>query len=236
MALSYAAAMNSKGSLVRARLRTPRAAAIAGIVFSVLLISTLWLIRLSIPSDPREMGAWVETSSGRVGFALSLVPIAGVAFLWFVGVLRDRLGAREDQLFATVFLGSGLLFLGMLFVAAAAVDGLLVAHSVQPKPLFETATFPFVRAFVFEIMQLYAFKMAAVFMVTTSTVAVRTGLTARWIALVGYASAALILLGSQSFPWVPLLFPVWVLLVSVYILVENLRGGSADPVAARGRH
>jgi hypothetical protein len=154
--------------------------------------------------------------------------VAGVAFLWFVGVLRDRLGAREDQLFATVFLGSGLLFIGMLFVAAAAVDGLLLAHSVEPKPLFERATFPFARAFVFEIMQVYALKMAAVFMVTTSTVAVRTGLTARWIAWVGYASAALIILGSQSFSWVSFSFPVWVLLVSVFILVDNLRRGSAD--------
>jgi hypothetical protein len=52
------------------------------------------------------------------------VPFAGIAFLWFIGVLRDRLGELEDRFFATVFFGSGLLFLGMLFLACAIVGGL----------------------------------------------------------------------------------------------------------------
>jgi hypothetical protein len=51
--------------------------------------------------------------------ALYLVPFAGIAFLWFIGVLRDRLGELEDRFFATVFFGSGLLFLAMLFASAA---------------------------------------------------------------------------------------------------------------------
>ena len=106
--------------LIRASLRTPRAAAIAGVVFSMLLICSLWLLRLSVPADPLEVGAWLLTSSGRVRVALNLIPFTGVAFMWFLGVLRDRLGVKEDKFFATVFLGSGLMFLGMLFVAASA--------------------------------------------------------------------------------------------------------------------
>ncbi len=51
--------------------------------------------------------------------SLNLVPFAGIAFLWFIGVLRDRIGEREDRFFATVFLGSGLLFVAMMFVAVA---------------------------------------------------------------------------------------------------------------------
>src|SRR5260370_28683872 len=102
-------------------LRTPRAAAVAGIVFSVLLIAAFVLLRLSVPADPRVAGTWLTDSGRRVAVAigLNLVPFAGIAFLWFIGVLRDRIGEREDRVFATVFLGSGLVFLAMLFVAAA---------------------------------------------------------------------------------------------------------------------
>ena len=112
-------------------LRTPRAAAVAGIVFSVFLIAALVLLRLSIPSDPRVAGSWL-TDPGRrtaVTVGLSLIPFAGIAFLWFVGVLRDRIGEREDRFFATVFLGSGLLFVAMLFAAAAIAGGVFTEAS-----------------------------------------------------------------------------------------------------------
>lgn len=214
----------SRAPLIRARLRTPRAAAIAGILFSVLLISGLGLFRLSVPADPLEAGAWLETSSQRVSLALNLMPFAGIAFMWFIGVLRDRLGRHEDQFFATVFLGSGLLFLGMMFVAAAATGGLILAYSAQPKALLDAGTFGFARAFTFDIMHIYAFKMAAVFIITASTLTVRTHVTPGWIALLGYASAVILLVGSGYFDWVLFVFPAWVLLVSSYILIDNLRG------------
>ena len=46
--------MTTELDLRRSRLTTPRAAAIAGILFSVLLITSVVIIRLSIPADPRE--------------------------------------------------------------------------------------------------------------------------------------------------------------------------------------
>jgi hypothetical protein len=80
-------------------------------------------------------------------------------------------------------------------------------------------------------MHVYAFKMAAVFMVTTSTLIFRTRVTARWIALLGYASALFVLFGSSYFDWVLFVFPCWVLLVSVYILIDNLW---TSPMVAAG--
>lgn len=227
------AAQGAGAPLVRAAMKTPRAAAIAGIVFSVLLIYSLFLLRLSIPADPQETGAWLETSARRVSFALNLVPVAGIAFMWFIGVLRDRLGRQEDQFFATVFLGSGLLFLGMLFIAAAATGGLIRAYASQQRALFDAATFAFGRAFVFDIMHIYAFKMAAVFMMIASTLALRTRITPRWIAALGYACAAFLLFGSGFFDWVLFAFPAWVLLVSSFILIDNLRGPAAATRPAR---
>jgi hypothetical protein len=112
-------------SLENSRLKTPRAADIAGVLFSVLLIAALILIHLSVPADPREAATWLQTSPRAVLLALNIVPFAVNAFLWFMGVVRDRLGAREDKLFAIVFLGSGLLFLTRAFASAAAAGGIL---------------------------------------------------------------------------------------------------------------
>jgi hypothetical protein len=172
------------------------------------------------------------TSSERILIALNLVPFAGVAFMWFLGVLRDRLGAMEDKFFATVFLGSGLMFLGMIFVAAAAMGGLIFAYTAEPKAAIDGSAFGFGRAFTYDLMHVYAFKMAAVFMITTSTLAIRTRVTARWIAMLGYASAAFLLIGSSYLDWVLFVFPCWVLLLSVYVLVDNFR----RPPQAVGRH
>ena len=104
----------------------------AGIVFSLLLILMLWLLRLAPPTGSMELATWLRQSSRRVMLALNLVPFAGIAFMWFLGVLRDRLGASEDKFFATVFLGSGLMFLGMMFVAASAGGGLVRAYADTP--------------------------------------------------------------------------------------------------------
>jgi fumarate reductase subunit C len=77
--------MKQEATLIPARLKTPRVAAVAGILFSVLLITGLLLFRLSVRADPLEAGAWLKTSSNRVALALNLVPFAGIAFLWFIG-------------------------------------------------------------------------------------------------------------------------------------------------------
>jgi hypothetical protein len=220
------ATRGSRAPQIHADLKTPRAAAIAGVLFSVLFTSSYSLLRLSIPADPHEKGAWLETGAERVSLALNLMPFAGIAFLWFIGVLRDRLGALEDRFFATVFLGSALLFLGMMFVAAAATGGLMGAYSAEPAALFNSAAFAFGRAFTFDVTNIYAIKMAAVFMITASTLAVRTDFIVRWIALLGYVFAAFILLGSGYFAWASFVFPFWVLLVSGYILIDNLTGTS----------
>lgn len=99
----------------------PRGAAIAGVIFSLLMIVGLGLVRYAVPEDPSVPGIWLTEPDHRnaVRFALDLVPFAGIAFLWFIGVLRNRLGELEDQFFATVFIASGVLFVATVFVASA---------------------------------------------------------------------------------------------------------------------
>jgi MFS family permease len=216
----------SNGPLTRSNLKTPKAAAIAGMLFSILLIAVFWLLRTSVPADPQEPGAWLRTSSNTVALALNLVPFAGIAFLWFMGVLRDRLGQREDRFFATVFLGSGLLFLGMLFVAAALVGGILIAFATHPQEMINSATFHLARSTAYNLLNIYMIKLAGVFMITTSTLAISTGFAPRWLAITGYILALLLLIGSYYISWSFVVFPLWVFLISFYILRENIHRSS----------
>ncbi len=153
--------MQPKEELTTARLRAPRAAAIAGILFAILLMAGLGLIRLAVPANPLEAGAWLQTRLNTVVLALNLVPFAGIAFLWFIGVLRDHLGEREDRFFATVFLGSGLLFLAMLFMSAAMVGGLIIAYTADPSRILGSTTFTSARAIAYEVMNIYAININA---------------------------------------------------------------------------
>ena len=210
-----------QSGLTRAQLRTPRAAAVAGILFSVLLLAVFWLMRLSVPADPHEPGAWLRGGVTYVALALNLVPFAGAAFLWFVGALRDKLGAREDQFFATVFLGSGLLVLAMLFAAAAVVGAIIIAFHSAPEALIDSATFHFGRGLAYGMVNIYVVKTASIFMITTSTIALYTKLTPRWLAIGGYVVAVVLLIGSYYLDWSILVFPLWVLLVSICILLDK---------------
>jgi MFS family permease len=221
--------MKPEDILTDDRLKTPRAAAVAGIVFSVLFIISLVLIRTTVPDDLQDAGNWLVRDLKSVAFAIYLFPFAGIAFLWFIGVLRDRMGAREDRFFATVFMGSGLLFLAMLFVAGAIAAGIILGFGVMPDRLVESGVYTFGRAAVYQLVNVYAMKMAAVFMISTSTVAMRTGIFPRWMAWLGYGLALLMLLSTgYIFFWAPLVFPLWVLLVSLNILLTDLKSGRAS--------
>ena len=155
--------------LTRARATTPRAAAVAGILFSVLLIASLVLVRITVPPHPEETGAWLTGHSQTVALGLNLVPFAGIAFLWFIGVVRDRIGEHEDRFFATVFLGSGLLSFAMLLASAEITGGVISMFGVSPGMLINSGLYAFGRTVVYELMTVYTMKMAGVFMMTTCT-------------------------------------------------------------------
>ncbi len=206
---------------VNRALRTPRAAGIAGVLFAVLLAMALVLLRLAAQSQPGK--AYALLSDPKVTLALQLVPFSGIAFLWFVGVVRDRIGEREDRFLASVSLGSGLLFVAMLFVASGVATGVLAdmaARSAAPAEGWLLG-----RRIAAAIMHVYAMRMAAVFMISTSTIGMRTGFIPRWLAASGYAVAVVLLLGMGVTLWIELLFPFWVLLLSLVIIIENFKEG-----------
>ncbi|HEX3374246.1 MAG TPA: hypothetical protein VHS13_08555 [Edaphobacter sp.] len=213
----------AKRTVIAAQLRAPRAGAIAGILFSILLFISLVLIRLSVPDSPEDPGTWLSHSAKSIRLALGLLPFAGIAFLWFMGVLRDRMGVQEDRFLATVFLGSGLLFLAMTFASSAATGSLLIAYEATPEKFMDSGIYTFARTLGYELANVYALRMAGVFMFSTCTLAIRIGTFPRWMALLGYALGLFLLLSIGRFGWAPLVFPLWTLVISVYVLFANFR-------------
>jgi hypothetical protein len=215
--------MSHQDNLTKTSLRTPRAAAVAGIIFSIMLFLAFWLLRVSIPSGPPGSNAWLGDHAKTIAVALSLIPFSGIAFLWLIGVLRDRLGQREDRLLATVFLGSGLLFLAMLFSAAAVASAAITVFSVAPNQEFDLRMFAFARTLISDLMNIYAVRMAGVFMFSISTVVISTGFAHRYIGFLGYGLGLILLFGNPYLEWSFLVFPIWVFALSAHVLATDLR-------------
>jgi len=224
--------MNQQVALTRQALKTPRAAAVAGIIFAVLFTTSIVLIRLAIPEDLRgaNTAAWLQGNTATISLALTLVPFAGIAFLWFMGVVRDRLGTLEDRFFSTVFFGGGLLFLAMMFASAAIAGGILASYAIAAETLMKSGVVSFERAVMYTITNVYAIRMAGVFMLSLGTIWIRTRVMPRVFVVLTYALALLLLVSSNLTLWLILVFPAWVLLISMFTLVVSLRGEQAQAV------
>jgi hypothetical protein len=166
--------MNQEGPRIHQQMKTPRAAAVAGILFSLLAITSLLLIRVSVPPNPLSQSTGMISHSKTISLSLYLLSFAGIAFLWFMGVIRDRLGKYEDRFFATVFFGSGLLFVAMIFTGSAELGGLITVLDHEPAALIQSGGYDFGRAEAYQTINIYAAKMAGVFMTATCTLTLRT--------------------------------------------------------------
>ena len=222
--------MNPPVVSVRQRLRTPRAAAVAGILFAVLFVISVVLIRLVLPDDLTEssVAVWLGGNTALVSTALTLVPFAGIAFLWFMGVVRAHLGKLEDQFFSSVLVGSGLLFLAMTFASAAIAGGIMASYAIAADQLTAGGVLIFGRALMYTIMNVYAIRMAGVFMISLGTIWFQARAVPRPFVFVTYALALLLLVTISFSLWVILIFPAWVFVISVYILRETWRGEEAE--------
>jgi len=206
---------------IRQSVRTPRAAAVAGIVFAVLLITSEVLVWLYVPSVASAQAGEISRHSKELSFAMNLRPFSGIAFLWFVGVVRNHLGELEDRFFATVFLGSGLLYVAMMFTSGAVAEAVLTLLATRPDALLSSNSFDLAREEVFRITSIYATKMAGVFMFSTSTIFMQTRVVPRWIAFLGYGLALVLLLSAVHLRLLTAVFPLWVMVISVWILIHE---------------
>ena len=209
--------------------RSLRAAGVAGIIFAVLFTASLLLLLGRQPSNATlaALAEWAKESEQRWFIGLQMIPFAGIAFLWFLATIRNRIGRREDQFLATVFIGSGLLFVAMMFVGGAAAAApvtvsTLAAGAVDP----DAATIG--RGIAYALYFVYGIKMAAVFIMVSSTIGLRSGALPRWFCLLGYPTALALLLVVFVSEFVVLVFPIWVAITSLILIFER------DPLTTPG--
>jgi len=212
------------------QLRTPRSAALAGVLFALLFGTTLVLVRMKMPEGRDQSADWLNRGQGGIATATVLMPFAGISFLWFIGVVRDGLGRYEDRFFASVFLGSSLLFLAMMFVATAVSAGLVATNTGVTDAAAHLQVIEFGKMIVLSASKTYALRMAAVFMISLATIWHKTGLMPRWLVGLSYLVAVALLIITEISMWVTLAFPVWVRVVSGWILahsrqIDQLRAG-----------
>jgi hypothetical protein len=200
------------------QMRAPWAASIAGLLFSILFTAALVLLRSQPGGEELARRFATGQDVAIVIGGLYLAPFAGIMFLWFVAVIRDQIGEREDRFFATVFFGSGLLFVALLFAAAAVASTptTLVEFLGQAQPSAESVAL--MRALAYTILFAFATRGAAVFMLATATIGIRSGVFPRWFALVGYLLGFVLLVAVSFWDWLILVLPAWVAVVSLFIL------------------
>jgi len=213
---------------VERKAATPVAGAIAGMLFAVLFSVSMILVTTTMAQIESGTSPSLESSLPSLELALGLIPFAGLFFLWFIAVARLQLGRFEDQFFATIFLGSGYIFLALTF-AAAALAGASLANAQQDPAFAGSSTYDFARLAVAQLLTVFVPKMAGVFTLSQSMLWLTTKVMPRWMGLVAMLVAFTLLLGIGQPQWNVLLFPSWVILVSAYILVNPFR----SPVRAQ---
>ena len=204
------------------QLRAPWAAAVAGLLFASLFTAALLLLRSQalIGASDDELVRIFASGQDRPGVigGLCLAPFAGIMFLWFVAVIRDQIGEREDRFFATVFFGSGLLFVALLFTAAAVASTPTTLVEFMGHEPLTAQSLSFIRALAYTLLFAFATRGAAVFMLATATIGIKSGVFPRWFALTGYLLGFVLLVAVGFWDWLILVLPAWVAVVSLFIL------------------
>ncbi len=201
--------------------RTTRRCAIAGATFAVLLCAALLLLdRLPSLDAPTldYLRFYVDGAGTLVTIGVYLVPLAGLAFLWFMFTLREAIGPRDDDgLSGGLQLATGIAFLCLLFAGTAAVaSAALLQHRTGLFPThMET-----IRAHTglgYMLVFVYGVRMAGAFMIATTTLAARRGAIPRWLTVAGYLAAAVLLIAAGNQPAVLIVMPAWTLAISLAI-------------------
>jgi hypothetical protein len=214
------------------QLRAPWAASIAGLLFAVLFTAALLLLRSSplVTAGDAELIRLFATGQdlGVVVGGLYLAPFAGVMFLWFIAVIRDQIGEREDRFFATVFFGSGLLFVALVFGASAAGSALVVGVRYLDLEPPSAAEMNLMRSLSYTLLFAFSTRAAAVFLISLGTIGLRSRTFPNWFAWTGYLLGAVLLIVVSFWDWIVLVLPAWVGVVSLFILRrERMRRRSA---------
>jgi len=212
------------GRRMQRNIRSPRSAAFAGIGYAILMITGMLLLTSIVRVRLEDITpVLLESWSKKASLIILLVPFAGIAFLWFTGVIRDQLGESEDRFFATLFYGSGIIQVVLLFIWGAIFGAIMATKKMMAAESIDARVYRVGLALMNEILGNYALRMAGIYMTAINSLWSKTGLVPRWLTIITYILAFGFLIAAERFREARFIFPVWVFVVSIYILILNFR-------------
>jgi hypothetical protein len=218
-------------------IRSIEAAAIAGVAYAILAVVGLVLLSRfpDLNQTDEQISAWFDDPANRTGLVLglNLIAISSIAFLWFVAVIRRRLGELEDRFFGTVFFGSSIALVVVWLASAAALASPAVAITVHDGASVSHASASSAAGLGAAFLLVVAPRIQAVFVITTSTLFLRSRVLPRWLAIAGYLIALAMFVVPLIVELVGLGFPIWVFVVSVVVLFHR-PPTTRDDITSRG--
>jgi hypothetical protein len=198
--------------------------AVVGALHAVLFLAS-WFLASDAPgadaTNAEIADYYSSPESRRVLLAgLYIMPFAGIAFIWFTVALRmweEGSTYRRSVLQSNLQLVSGILYIALLFVAGASSTVLAASVEFADGEIDPVAARQF-PVFGSTVIFVFAFRMAAMFVFTTSSIGLRAGILPRWFAWGGYAVGAFLLLSASFEQWFVLVFPAWLIVLSVLLL------------------
>ena len=208
---------------VRREVRSPRAAVFAGIGYAILMY-IIMISTYTAKIQPEDISReWLENWSDTASLVIALVPFAGIAFLWFTGVVRDQLSYQEGRFFATLFFGSGIIHVVLLFIWSAVFGAVMVTRDMPAVGEAGSGIYVFGFVLMNEIIGNYLLRMSGIYMTAIGALWGRTGLMPHWLTTITYILALGFIFAANRFREARYIFPTWVLVVSIVILVLNFR-------------
>jgi hypothetical protein len=212
----------------------------AGVAFVVLFLASVFTLSQT-PGARASDAAIAEfyAGDGRRSLVLAglyLLPLAAVAFLWFVAILRDwesGSARRLSRVLSNVQLLSGIGFITLALASAAASTVAAFAAEFGGGPVDPSVArqFPLYGS---ALLYVFAMRMAAIFVTSTAGLVRATGLFPRWFVLVSYLVAVFLFLAASVNVALVLVFPAWILLFSGMIAAgtKSISPETGSPTAS----
>jgi hypothetical protein len=209
-----------------------RTAGWSGLVFAALLVAGLVLVR-RIPRLGDPDSAYRSFYGGNGADTLTIlglyvVPFAGIACLWHMVATRTMLQVRRPASWTEVphwlQLAACVLFVGMLFAGTAAAGGVALLTRFSDAPLPGPDVARALSSVGYAMVFVYGVRAAGMYMLTTTGLARSAGLLPRPVVVVSYLAATFLLVSTTFHPAILLVFPAWVLMVSIVLLVRRPTG------------
>jgi hypothetical protein len=226
-----ATASNAGGAAAQATARIARTAGWSGLLFAGLLVASLLLVS-RVPglgdSDAAYRSFYAGGAETLTVVGLYLVPFAGIACLWHMIATRTLLQVRRPLSWAEIphwlHLAACLLFVCMLFAGTASVGAVALLTRFSDAPLPGPDVARALSSAGYTMVFVYGVRAAGMYIITTTGLARSAGLLPRAVVVVSYLAAVFLLLSTTFHPSILLVFPAWVLMVSIVFLVRRPTG------------